>query len=116
MLTRKLRLTIDVTYQEAETCQQALRDLLHQAAEHLRDEGLLSGTTPAWVVEATHKVEEVGKWKTVPEKDVRLVYKCPDCGTEYTVPVEEATIPFCTKDGCVNEEDEADLERVEVKT
>lgn len=116
MLLRKMRLTIDVTYQEAETCRRELHDLLHQAAVHLREEGMLSGTTPAWVLEATHKVEEIDKWKTVPEENVRLVYRCKDCLTEYHIAPGEASIPYCTEDDCANAECETEFEKVEVRT
>jgi hypothetical protein len=55
------------------------------------------------------------KWTTIPEADVRMVYRCPECMTEYRIPAEEASIPYCTEDDCPNEDGETDFERIEVR-
>lgn len=55
------------------------------------------------------------KWTIVAESDARLIYKCADCLTEYRIGVGEASIPYCTKDGCANEGSETDFDRLEVR-
>jgi hypothetical protein len=54
----KLRLTIDVEYSGGALVQD-LHPLLLEAADHLADEGMLSGTTAAWVESWSAKVEEI---------------------------------------------------------
>lgn len=54
----------------------------------------------------------IPKWVTLPEDDIRIAWKCPDCLTEYLVKPDEATIPYCSDETCTNYEDECDFERV----
>ena len=35
-----------------------------------------------------------------------VVYKCPACGSRYTISPEEASIPYCTNEDCPCECDE----------
>lgn len=67
------------------------------------------------VNEAFDLLEGPPKWTTVGESDARLIYACPDCQTEYRVGIAEASIPYCTTDGCSNEECETDFDRLEVR-
>lgn len=51
----KLRLTIEVDY-DGDISEEEARRLLNAAAEHLADNGLLSGSSDGWVASATHRV------------------------------------------------------------
>lgn len=55
------------------------------------------------------------KWTIVAESDARLIYRCPRCLTEYAIGVDEASIPYCTKNGCADEVCETDFDRLEVR-
>lgn len=110
----RMRLTIEVDY-DGDISEEEARRLLNAAAEHLADNGLLSGSSDGWVASATHMVEKMGVWKTVPEQDVRVIYRCPECQTEYHIAPGEASIPYCTEDDCANAECETDFEKVEVR-
>ena len=55
------------------------------------------------------------EWTIVADRDARLIYKCPDCLTKYQIGVDEASIPYCTKAGCANEDSETDFDRLEVR-
>ena len=35
-----------------------------------------------------------------------VVYKCPACGSRYTVCPEEASVPYCTNEDCPDREEE----------
>ena len=54
-------------------------------------------------------------WKTVDYDNVRIVWTCPVCGTEYVAPADpEEGVPYCPADGCG--ERECDYTRTEVFT
>ena len=61
--TTKMRLIIDVTYQNHGEPVEVLHALLCNAAEHLADNGLLSGESDAAVTCCTHWTEDVTKTK-----------------------------------------------------
>lgn len=53
----KIRLTIDVTYIRGDVSTNAIEKQLWRAAEHLADNGLLSGDLEANVYECSHSTE-----------------------------------------------------------
>lgn len=60
-------------------------------------------------------VKEIMTWTTVKDENVRIIWKCPECGTEYAVGPSEATIPYCSNDCCRNCGEETEYERTEVR-
>ena len=54
-------------------------------------------------------------WKTVKDENVRIIWKCGECGTEYAVEPAEATIPYCSNDCCHKCGEECEYERTEVR-